>query len=268
MKFKMLLAAIVIFLSGFAVLWYAEPNTALKSLLFILPVLLLMAFVLKKALDHGRDLTKKFEEGMRATLASLDLEYLYVNEKLLYAIGIFDGYQVCFKYGMITENDWVNIPGVFSKMAVMGRFKIPGTENKLLHCAVLPANRRAVLRSMSSWKNPEPGFYVGRAKSQNDEKALRQFECLDEDTKEALRTVTSVFSGSCGITPDWETVMVGRDQALKLAGNDTAKLAQLDFQVKIPFMTGADDLHRFLKTASSTVALLGRDLGPKNKRRQ
>ncbi|MEN6347795.1 MAG: hypothetical protein ABFD08_00145 [Syntrophomonas sp.] len=263
---RMLIAACLAILLVFAVLCFFEPNAALNALLFITPVLLLMAFILKKALDHGRTLTKKLEKSMRATLSSMDLEYLYVGEKLLYASGTFDGYQICFKHGMISENDWAIVPGILGKMAVMGRFKIPGTENTALHCAVLPADRTSKIRSMHSWQNPESGFYVGRAKSQNDEKAMRQFARLGEDTKEALRALTSVFGGSCGISPDWETVTVGSDDALKLAGNDPVKLAQLDFQVKIPFMTGADELNNFLKEASKAVALLSRDLGPKGKR--
>lgn len=263
---RMLIAAFSVILLVFMVLCFFEPNTALNALLFITPVLLLMAFVLKKALNHGRNVTKKLEKGMRATLSGMDLEYLYVGEKRLYAIGTFDGCQVCFKHGMISENDWVSAPGVFGKMAVMGRFKIPGTENKALHCAVLPPDHTLKIRSMFSWQNPEPGFYVGRAKSQNDDKAMRQFARLGEDTQEALRAVTSVFGGSCGISPDWETVMLGHDDALKVAGNDPVKLTQLDFQVKIPFMTGADELNNFLKEASKAVALLSRDLGPKGKR--
>ncbi|MEN6391141.1 MAG: hypothetical protein ABFD04_12055 [Syntrophomonas sp.] len=263
---RMIIATVSVVLLVFAVLWYVEPKTAVNSLLYVSPVLLLMAFFLKKALDHGTDLTRQLEEGLRATLSSLDLEYLYINKKLLYAIGTFEGYQICFKYGMISENDWTNVSGALSKMAIMARFKIPGTENTAFHCAVLPPELSSATRSMYSWQNPEPGFYVGRAKSQNDEKAMRQFERLSEDTKQALRALTSVFGGSCGISTDWETVTVGKDEALKLAGNDPLKLTQLDFQVKIPFMTGADELDSFLKSASKTAALLSRDLGPKGKR--
>lgn len=265
---RMIIVTVSVVLLVFAVLWYVEPKTAINSLLYVSPVLLLMAFFLKKALDHGTDLTRKLEQGMRATLSHLDMEYLYTDKKLLYAIGTFDGCPICFKYGMITENDWANIPGVFSKMAIMARFKIPGTENIAFHCAVLPAERTAAIRSMYSWKNPEPGFYVGRAKSQNDEKAMRQFERLGEDTKEGLKALTSVFGGSCAISTDWETLMVGKGEALKLAGNDPAILTQLDFQVKIPFMTGAEELDSFLKSAGKAVALLSRDLGAKGKRQK
>lgn len=265
---RMIIATVSVVLLVFAVLWYVEPKTAINSLLYVSPILLLMAFFLKKALDHGTDLTRQLNEGMRATLGGMDLAYLCIDKKLLYAIGDFKGCQVCFKYGMITENDWANIPGAFSKMAIMARFKIPGTENTAFHCAVLPAERTSAIRSMYSWQNPESGFWVGRAKSQNDEKAMRQFERLGEDTKEALRALTSVFGGSCGISTDWETLMVGKNEALKLVGNDPVQLSQLDFQVKIPFMTGADKLEDFLKSTSEVVYLLSRDLGTKGKRQK
>lgn len=256
---KILIVTLVIIVIIFGIIGYFEPKTALTSFLFLLPVVILFAFLGFLAFKFGRKRSTQYEEGFRSTLASLKLEYVYAH-KLLHAVGSFEGFHLCFKYGLITLNDWAPLPGVFGKIAVLCRFKIPGTENISLHCTILPGNRSTKLRSSLGWQNPEPGFYVAKSKSQSNQDALLQFKKLSSETKEALKAVTAVFGGSCGIAPDWETVMVGKEDALRLAGNDPAVLAQLDFQVKIPYLTKPKKINNFLKTAGKAVALLSRDL--------
>jgi hypothetical protein len=72
--------------------------------------------------------------------------------------------------------------------------------------------------------------------------------------------VNAFFGGSCGIAKDWQTVMVGKTEALRLAGNDPANLSCLDFQVKIPFRTRSEKLQQFLELAGRAVDLLSQDL--------
>ena len=260
---KLLLIILIPFLITVGILAIIDFHL-LKGLIFVLPLFLILFILAIFATRYGKKLTLKYEEGFRKTLSILPLEYLYVRKRL-YALGVFAGYQLCFKYGMITANDWAPpIPGIFGGMAVECRFKIPATENIVLHFSMFPDNRSPELRSILGWQNPEPGCYVAKRASQDEQEALHQFQRLSEETKAALRALTSVFGGSCGVAPDWETVMVGKGEALRLAGNNPAVLAQLDFQVKIPFMTSAENLHSYLQSASRAVALLSRDLSKKS----
>ena len=151
------------------------------------------------------------------------------------------------------------LPGA-TALVLLCRIKIPGTENRRLHCAVFSDAPNMTLRKALGWTNPEPGFLLYKMKGQGEGEMLDVFSRLRTETRAKLRELAD-RGGSCGIASDWETVMIGKDNALRLLNGNQAALAWLDLQVKIPSNASREEFVSMLDTALAAADELAADLG-------
>ncbi len=206
----------------------------------------------------GRKIKKKYDNRFRAFLKGLDVVFTsYYN--ILYAYGTFQGLHVCFKYGRIAENDLEpDMPGM-SRSTILCRFKIPGTGDTQIHLAVFSENRNRAIRKALAWENPEHGFYLSKIMLDSPTNGMVVFRKLSAYTREKLRSIAA-RTGSVSITPDWETIMIGRKNALDIVDGDEVILSLLDLQAKLStdLTTGERDL--FLGELRDAVTMITRDL--------
>ncbi len=206
----------------------------------------------------GRKIKNKYDNRFRAFLEGLDVVFTsYYNT--LYAYGTFQGLHVSFKYGRITENDLAPDMPDISRSTILCRFKIPETGNTQIHLAVIAESRNRAIRKALGWENPEHGFYLSKKMLNPPTNGMVVFRKLSAYTREKLRSIAA-RTGSVSITPDWETIMIGRENALVIVGGDEVLLSLLDLQAKLStdLSTGERDL--FLGELRDAVTMISRDL--------
>ncbi|MCU0848630.1 MAG: hypothetical protein MUD12_12155 [Spirochaetes bacterium] len=240
------------------VLFLVAPGIMRENAVPLLMMIPVIAVLIAIGAVIGRSIKKKHDLAFREVLAGLGLEYgSFYN--ILYAYGKYRGLYVGFKYSRITKNDLAPLLPGDSTLVILCRVKLPGTENRRLHLAVFPADRGRAVRNILGWTNPEPGVYLARVKDQSETDARMTFSRISRTTLEKMKGLAE-STGSCAVSTDWETVMIGKKNALKLLGGDEQALSRLDFQVKIPLKATREEMKAFLDEMTDIAAELAGDL--------
>ena len=260
---KLVIAILIVPVLIIGILYLTAPGEMARIIVpvSVFTVALISFFILFIYLADKRaeKFTEKWDESFRHTLAGFELQYERFLRHL-YAYGRLGDKYISFKYSLVTSTDWSPpVPGL-ANLAILCRIKVPRTEKCRLHLAVFPDDRSPAVRSLLGWIHPEPGFYVSKMRNQSEVEAMSFYNQLSFDTKARLVAVTQKYRSSCGTSTDWETVMIGRENALRLVDGNEEALSMLDFQAKIPFNTGSAELNGYLNLLFETVDFLSRDL--------
>ncbi|MBP7735307.1 MAG: hypothetical protein KA369_04970 [Spirochaetes bacterium] len=240
------------------VLFAVAPGIMGRNITLLAIMVLAVAVLVAIGFTIGSSIKKKHDSSFRETLGGLDLEFASFYN-ILYAFGMHRDLPISFKYSRVAKSDFAPmLPGASSLM-VLCRVKVPETENLKLHLAVFPGNRSGAARSLLGWLNPGPGLYLHTVKDQSEEEARSIFSRLSIGTLDKMKKLAD-RAASCGVSTDWETVMIGRDNALKLLGGDEKALSCLDLQVKIPLGTTREGLVPFLDEIAEAALSISKDL--------
>ena len=240
------------------VLFLVDPGIMHNNAVPLLLMLPVVAVFIAIGAAIGRSIKKKHDAAFREILAGLGLEYgSFYN--ILYAFGKYRGLYVSFKYSRITKRDLAPLLPGDGTLVILCRFKLPGTEGRRLHLAVFPGDRGRAVRNILGWINPEPGVYLARVKDQSEADARATFSRISRSAMVKMKGLAD-GTGSCGISTDWETIMIGKGNALKLLGGDERALSQLDFQVKIPLKATRVEMNAFLDEMTEVAGELAVDL--------
>lgn len=220
---------------------------------------LVVAFLFASGMFIGSSVKKRHDRAFRDALTGLELEYASFYN-MLYGFGIYRGLYISFKYSRVAKSDFVPMLPGSSSLMILCRVKVPGTEGRSLHLAVLPAGTAGSLRKLAGWLNPEPDVYFHAVRGQSTEETGTLFSLLSRGALEGMKRLAG-HTASCAVSPDWESVMIGRDNALTLVKGDIQALSQLDLQVKIPLGISGNDLSAMLDEMAGAANLITRDLG-------
>ena len=241
------------------IVFFVTPEIVYSNFHIIAGLLIAACFFTSIVLSIGMRMKTRFDNNFRVFLDGLNLTYTSFYN-IVYAYGIYKGLHVSFKYGRIMKGDLApDMPGL-SRVAILCRFKIPGTEQLKIHLAVFAEKRSHAVRKALGWDNPETGFYVSKKTLREGEDVLNQYRRLSSDTRDRLRSIAA-RADSLAISPDWESVMIGRKNSLQLVGGDEAFLSLLDFQVKMSPGLSPGERDSFLDEVVDAVAMVSHDLG-------
>jgi len=230
----------------------------IEILLFFLCVFLLTVIFIILNNRRSKALKKERMDKFKSFLSGLGLEYEIFHGRI-YGYGRYKNHYISFKYLPVDRGGLSPFTPGCNHCLVLCRIKIPGTEGMKFYLTVLsrkPSNRR----NSPVWINPEPRFYIALSKGQPQWEALDIFNKLSAGTKRRMIVIAERYNEGCTVSADWEKVMIGRDNALKLVyGRDDA-LSMLDFQMRIPLNTSCGDLIDYLDLSVNTVQRLSEEL--------
>ena len=220
-------------------------------------VLILVVILFYTVIHTGLKIRDGYISQFKTALSDVDAEYLnFCNRQ--YAGCIYKGIRIYFSFAALEKSLPVILPGEGS-ISIIIRAKIPGSSGTKFHLAVLPRDMSGVLRKISGWLNPEPGFFTGKVKGQEELEAAEVFQKLSSSSKNSLLLFAS-HNGNCAITPDWESVVIGKENSLQLAGGDREIQEQLDFQSTVPLNSSPAELILLLDEITEVVKSIARDL--------
>jgi len=221
-------------------------------------VLFFIIVLVSMGIFVGLKINKRYESEFKLALHNLNPEYMKFYRRL-YASCTCNGFRIYFSYAALEKSFPVILPGRYS-ISIIIRTKIPGTENVKLHLAVFHEDKNKTVRKAAAWSNPEPDFYTGKISGQSAVESVEVFNRLSQSTKNVLKTFAEKC-GSCAITPDWETVIIGAENSLRLAGGDKTVLQQLDFQIIASINISGGEIMLLLDEITAAVKLISGDLG-------
>lgn len=224
-------------------------------LCIFLPILILIIWGNRKSVNI---IKKEHMEDFKSFLSGLGLEYEEFHGRI-YGYGRYKNHYISFKHLHDSKVSLSESIQDFYGSVVLCRVKIPDTKGLRLHLVVL-TGRYSNIRNSFGWINPELGFFIARSRGQSRRDTLNIFNKLSSGTKERMVEVADKYHGSCIVSADWETVMIGRNNALKLVSGNENALYMLDFQVRIPSSISCGSLIDYLDLAVDTVERLSREL--------
>ena len=220
--------------------------------------LLFIIILISAGVFIGLKIRNKYTSLFRVSLSRLSPEYMTFYRRL-YASCIYKGYRVYFTYAAAENSFHVILPGK-KHITIIMRVKIPGTTGIKIHMAVFPDEKSGSIHKLLGWSSPEPCFFIAKSSGADNTGTLEIFHRLSASSKSAMKNIAEK-SGSCGISPDWESVMIGKENSLLLAGGDESVRDLLDFQAKTAFDTSPDAIIDTLDMVIETVKLVSADLG-------
>ncbi len=246
LSLSIIIVCIVAFLKG-STSGYI-PIVLVLTIIIIIPVSIGMAI--------GNSIRKKTDASFRKTLDPLFPRYMTFYGRF-YAAAEYKGCSISFTTAAKSSYRYELTP-VRRYSMILVRVKIPSTAGIKLHLAVVHHGNGAV-RKMLGWTTPEDGFFIAGIKNQTEAESLSLFMRLSASTKAGMKNLAEQC-GSCGVTPDWESVMIGKENSLKLHGGDHAVIEQLDFQSWIQADITETELIARMDEIVKTVKLISCDL--------
>lgn len=219
--------------------------------------LLFIILLISAGIFTGLKIRNRYTSLFRTALSRISPEYMTFYNRL-YAVCMYSGYRVYFTYAAAENSFHVMLPGK-KHITIIMRVKIPGTSGIKIHMAVFPDGKSGSMHKLLGWSSPEPCFLVAKSGSRDNSGTLEIFHRLSGSTKSVMKNIADKY-GSCGISPDWESVMIGKDNSLRLAGGDDSVRELLDFQARTAFDTSPDAMIAILDEITDAAALISADL--------
>lgn len=198
-----------------------------------------------------------WDDLFKQKTTSLNLRFSYFYGKL-HAYGKYKDTYISFAYAFISRKDWMSPLPFKNSLRIMGRMKIPRTSGKIIHLA-FASNASPLMRSVAGWQKVEDDIFIhGRGKS--SQAGLDLFNKISLDTKNRIRSFIGKYGGSCAIANDWETVMIGKNNALNLVEGDKNALSNLDFQFSLPLYNDNENISKIAEEVYSITFKLANEL--------
>lgn len=169
-----------------------------------------------------------------------------------YAFKKINGIHTVLKPAVSAQSDWMPaVPGVDQVWLVS--MKLPGTQGLKIHLSFLNSARSSdATRKLAGWEKLAENVFHHQKRSP-DGKTF--FEKINPSTREKIFSFIEKYHTSASVVTDWATVMIGKQNALALAGGDPSLQQCADFQISVSVKR---DLSEFL----SQMAELALKIGP------
>lgn len=139
------------------------------------------------------------------------------------------------------------------------RVKIQASKHQRIHLTLLSKSSKAI-HKVAGWQRVEEDLYLAdsRKASLHDGRAcLAQFQ---PDTILALRQHNQRYNGNLSITPDWESTLLGQENALAICNGNQELLQCLDLHAMYSIPIEADPFHLFLEELIAVSDQISKDL--------
>ncbi len=174
-----------------------------------------------------------------------------------YAYGVIDGYSVAFKWFYPQPR---TVPSYQPTLFLRVKLSKTADQQIYLTTAVEGAGS-PVFAQAAGWEQAEDGFHLGRSNGVTSQEQQQVFALLSDATKRHMLDLHNRY-GAVGITPEYETAMIGKPNALELVGGNEKVLKQLDLQVRLVLSDSTDTaaVKQWVNDALSLANQLSHDL--------